>query len=274
MTLDLRKSPRDDVVDRVQRALDVRFDRATEVLKRRSVGLRTDRDTWVRIEVRTLDRMELQGGNGVECASILNEVAKPEWYQSVSWIETADSLIWRADETEFISARPVKPGGTLTLDPDLSESWWSTWNASLNSLARYTTTRIAGTQPVTQAWFSSTISQVFPDVDATIDEWRTAHGDLTWANLTAPRCYFLDWEDWGTGPRGLDAATLWAESLAVPTLADRIYQERQADLDSRSGKLARLFECAYLIAAGASYAGPLFEPANAFAADLLNELQT
>lgn len=71
--------------------------------------------------------------------------------------------------------------------------------------------------------------QVFSDVDTTVEEWTAAHADLAWANLTTPNCYFLDWEDWGTAPRGWDAASLWSESLAVPALADRVYQERRAD---------------------------------------------
>ncbi|MFF4412397.1 hypothetical protein ACFYY8_07670 [Streptosporangium sp. NPDC001559] len=47
----------------------------------------------------------------------------------------------------------------------------------------------------------------------------------------------FDWEDWGMAPYGLDAASLWGASLAVPALADRVRSERRDDLESRDGKL-------------------------------------
>jgi hypothetical protein len=56
VSVDLRKTPCDDVLGRVQHALDTYFDRTTEVRKRRSLGFRTDRGTWVRIEVGTVRR--------------------------------------------------------------------------------------------------------------------------------------------------------------------------------------------------------------------------
>lgn len=69
-------------------------------------------------------------------------------------------------------------------------------------------------------------------------------------------------------PRGLDAANLWVNSLAVPELAERVRQHRTADLESRSGKLAALFYCAQIIAA-ADESDPLLTPARREAAKLL-----
>jgi hypothetical protein len=109
-------------------------------------------------------------------------------------------------------------------------------------------------------------------VDSTIAEWTTAHADLTFANLTAPECWLLDWEDWGTAPRGLDAATLLVGSLAVPTLAGRIRREFADDLGSRSGQLVTLALCAELISYP-DYAGVLYEPAGQEARELLNTLR-
>lgn len=268
VAFDLRKQSPDGVLARVQQALSTRFEPTTEVRKRRSVGFRTDRDTWVRIEVRDLARIE--GWNGVECAAVLRGVAKPAWYQGVSWIEAEQGIAWRADETEFVSDRPIKPRGILTSDPQLPEPWWVTLNSSLATLAAHTTNRVA----VPQSRITQTIDRVFPDqVDSTVDEWAVAHADLAWANLTAPKCVFLDWEDWGTAPRGYDAACLWRESLAVPVLADRVHRERQAELDSRSGRIAQLYACAVIIGAPAGYAGPHLEPAQKAASELLNDLR-
>ncbi|GHF36073.1 hypothetical protein GCM10010359_43560 [Streptomyces morookaense] len=70
-TVDLRREPVDEVLHRVEQSLKVRLDRRTVVRKCRSVGARTDRDTWVRIERRGVDRIGAQGGNGPEAAAIL-----------------------------------------------------------------------------------------------------------------------------------------------------------------------------------------------------------
>jgi hypothetical protein len=271
--VDLRSHQFSNVISRVQGVFGVRFDTATEVRKRRSLGFRTDRDTWVRIEVRELARIDGQGWNGVECATVLAGIAKPAWHQGVAWLDADTALAWRADETELIRDPAIKPGGILTTEPELSELWWATYNASLDALAASTTTRIAtpGLRPITQQRFTDTIHQVFPEIDPTITEWSVAHGDLAWANLTAPNCFLLDWEDWGLAPRGLDAATLWSESLALPELAERVRTERRADLDSQTGQLTRLFCCAKLVAAG-DRAGPLLEPAKVQAAKVLSDL--
>jgi hypothetical protein len=248
------------------------LDRERMIRKRRSLGLPTDRDTWVRIEARAIERIDGQGWNGVEAAAVLHGVAMPTWFQGMAWSEAARGLMWRADETELVAAQPIKPGGILTVAPELSDAWWSTLNASLDALAGQRTSRIAGLRPITQERISATIGSVFPGVDTTIEEWTTAHADLAWANLTAPECYLLDWEDWGIAPRGYDSATLLGESLAVPSLADRVYQERRADLDTRSGTLALLFQCSKYISAGEA-SGPLLEPAKALPARLVSRLQ-
>jgi hypothetical protein len=274
MPLDLRQTSCDDVIPRANQALATDFDSTTEVRKRRSLGYKTSRNTWVRIEVKELTRLDGQSW-GVEAASTLHGIAMPAWHQGLSWLDHDRQVMWRADETDYISDPPIKAGGILATEPQLSEQWWATFNASLDALAAHTTTRIAtlSLELITQERLTAAIYRVFPDVDTTITEWTTAHADLGWANLTAPTCYFLDWEDWGVAPRGWDAAMLWSQSLAVPALADRVANERTADLATRSGKLTQLFHCAELVAAGAGYAGPLFEPAQAAAAELLTDLR-
>jgi hypothetical protein len=102
----------------------------------------------------------------------------------------------------------------------------------------------------------------------------TAHADLHWGNLTAPQCNLLDWEDWGLAPGGLDAATLWGFSLGVPSLAERVEREFRADLDTRSGKLAKLLFCANAAQAAARHGTqmPFTGPARHMAAILMGDL--
>jgi hypothetical protein len=270
---DLRKTDCRTVIARVEQTLGTRFDLATEVCKRRSIGLRTDRKTWVRIEIRDLSRSDGQGW-GVEATAMLHGVSLPAWHQGISWIDHDLGVMWRADETELVADPSIKSGGILTVELELSDQWWATFNSSMDALAKQTTARIAtpGLRPITQARVTETIHQFFDGVDTTVDEWTAAHADLAWPNLTAPNCYLLDWEDWGMAPRGFDAALLWSESLAVPALAARVYEERRTDLDSRSGTLCRLYCCAKLIAGG-NHSGALLAPAISSADNLFTALR-
>ncbi|WP_158840557.1 hypothetical protein [Saccharothrix deserti] len=274
MSPDLRKTPADTTVARVQKSFATDFNLRSAVHKRRSLGYATTRNTWVRIEVRDLARVDGQGW-GLEAAAVLDGVAMPAWLQGVSWIDHELGVMWRADETERVEDKAIKAGGILTVDPGLSESWWETFSTSMNALAAHTTTRTATPhlQPITQERFSTTVHKVFPEMDTTISEWRAAHADLAWGNLTAPGCTFLDWEDWGMAPRGWDAASLWSASFAVPTLAERVYRERQDDLESTTGKLVQLYHCAEILAFPPGYADELVPLAKQNAERLLSELR-
>lgn len=273
--VDLRRVPVDGVLDRVEKALQVRLDRGTVVRKRRSVGARAEHGTWVRVERRPSERIDGQGWNGVESAAALRGVAMPQWHAGVAWREDGGEAMWRADETELVTAAPVRAGGQLVGDPELPGSWWATLNGSLDALASQRTTRVAtpDTVSITQAGVTETIRGAFPDhpVDTTISRWTPAHADLNWANVTGPECWLLDWEDWGMAPRGLDSATLWASSLAIPPLADRVRHERRHDLESRDGQLMGLFACAKLLAYP-DKGNPRLNPARREAARLLAEL--
>ncbi|ETA01583.1 hypothetical protein CcI6DRAFT_02921 [Frankia sp. CcI6] len=274
--LDLRSGSHDEVLARVERSLGVRLDRAAAVRKRRSIGLPSDADTWVRIEARPVSKVSGQGWNGAETVAALPGVAMPVWRQGVSWAEPEAGLLWRADETSYVVARPVKPGGILTVDPGLGDGWWSTLAGSLTALAAAATTRVVTlhTVPISQARVSATIGRVFGDqLDTTLDRWVPAHADLNWANLTAPDCVLLDWEDWGLAPAGLDAANLLVNSLAIPALAERIRDTFAAELGSRTGRIVTLFLCADIVTAPADYSGPLLDPARVLVDELLKALQ-
>ncbi|MFF2777052.1 hypothetical protein ACFVU3_19350 [Streptomyces sp. NPDC058052] len=274
-SVDLRKEPVEAVLDRVERSLGTSLDRETMVRKRRSVGARTDRGTWVRVERRGLDRIGVQGGDGTASAEALSEVAKPAWLAGVGWRDEAEPVMWRADETELLPGVPVG-SAVLTKEPQLSEEWWAALNASLDALGSQRTNRIAtpDTETLTQDLVTGTILDVFPGVDTCLGEWRPAHADLNWANVTAPVFCVFDWEDWGMAPRGLDAANLWGASLAVPSLADRVRSERRDDLESRDGRLMTLFVAAKILGPYADPDDPRLGAARQTAEQVMVELQT
>ncbi|MER5780231.1 hypothetical protein ABT104_00670 [Streptomyces mobaraensis] len=273
--VDLRREPVDEVLDHVERSLQTVFDRQSVVRKRRSVGARTDRHTWVRIERRCLGRIAAQGWNGPEATAALRNVALPRWYAGLTWRERDEPVMWRADEMDLITAAPVGNAALVTDDPGLPTGWWAALNASLDALAEQRAPRVAtpDTETVTEDLVTRTIRETFPEVtDTRVDEWTAAHADLTWANVTGPEFALIDWEDWGTAPRGLDAATLWGNALAVPDLAARVWKERRKDLESRTGRLMALFFCAKVVGPHAHPQDPRLESAREEAARLIADL--
>ncbi|WP_211299109.1 phosphotransferase [Saccharopolyspora erythraea] len=267
--LDLRRDSYTHAVERVEQALRVKLQQDSFVVKRRTVGARSDRGTWVRIEVQPADVFGTRGWGGIASSVQLLGVSRPSWLCSFDWFE--GRFRWRADETELISARPVSERACVDAVPVLPKAWWETFNRSLDALRWHFPDHSATrhTALLTQRRITRLITSMFGEVDTVVPEWCAVHGDLSWANLTAPECVFLDWEDWGRGPVGFDAASLWALSLPVPELADRITIERASDLATRSGRISWLYQCAGLLD---TETDPVFtEPARRQAARLLAE---
>ncbi|MFD4241478.1 hypothetical protein ACFWP3_07775 [Streptomyces sp. NPDC058525] len=275
--VDLRHVPADPVLVRVEQGLNVRLDRDTLVSKRRSLGARTERGTSVRIERRAFERIGQQGWNGTEAAAVLLGVVMPRWYQGVTWREADEPVMWRADELELVTSQPVGTGARVREAPGLPEAWWAGLNGSLDALSSQHTYRIAtpDTERISQELVTGKLGEVFPSVtDTRVGKWVPAHGDLTWANVMGPVFCLIDWEDWGMAPRGLDAVTLWGNALAVPALAARVYRERQADMQSRDGKLMALYVLSKIVGPHAREEDPLLVPARREAARLVADLQT
>ncbi|MDH6704133.1 hypothetical protein P3T27_000834 [Kitasatospora sp. MAA19] len=275
-SVDLRVEPVEEVLGRVEQRLLVDLDRATVVRKRRSVGARTNRGTWVRVERREPARVRDHGWNGTECAEALTGIAKPDWLESAAWHDSSDGAMWRADETTLLPGQPVG-NSVLATDPQLPDEWWSELGASLDALAGQRTARIAtpDTELITQALVDQTIQTAFSSqADTAIRQWVPAHADLNWANTTGPQFCLFDWEDWGNAPQGLDSASLLGASLAVPALAERVRRERSHDLESRDGKVMTLFVFAKFAGPDAHPDDPRVEAARHEAVQLLKALQT
>jgi hypothetical protein len=256
--IDLRRVAIDDVIARVEASLQVRLAHDGSVRKRRSIGFRSDRGSWVRLECRGIEKLDGQGW-GLEAATTLDGVPVPDWYAGVSWFDAARQVMWRADENQLVDASPVGRARSAALLP---EDWWEQFDAAMDALGHSPTTRGAtpDCEPITVERVMATIRAVYPDAAVDVDEWAPAHADLTWANVTGPSLWILDWEDWGRAPRGLDAATLWFASLTVPTIAEKVRRHRSSDLNSTTGKTMMLFKCAELLR-WANEDEPLYAPA-------------
>ncbi|MBV9013429.1 MAG: hypothetical protein JO272_15560 [Pseudonocardiales bacterium] len=175
---------------------------------------------------------------------MLRGVAKPRLLRSLRWLDEEQGLVWRTDELTLVSSPLVSATPQIDTDPELADEWWAQLTRSLSALGLHKTTRVGVRQDLVNRRIAEFAGE---RVDPLIEEWTTAHADLHWANVTASDLHILDWEGWGVGPRGLDAATLWAYSLLVPPVAERIQTEFNRDLATRSGKLAQLFTCVELL---------------------------
>lgn len=270
----LRTQNLDDVRAEVEKVLGVRLDESSIAYGTQgaTVGFATSSDTWVRIAWTAIHDIHGPSWTGTELASAITGVQKPEQYRSYKWTDRLRSVWWRADESELITSRAIHATGLIEEDPDLSVAWWDSLKSSLTALAAIQTERVA----MAQTHLNRRINQVFGNhgIDTEVDEWTTAHADLHFGNLTMPDCYLLDWDSWGRGPRGLDAATLWGHCLLAPSVAHRVQAEFVDDLSSRSGLLAQLLFCSNVIRLNTnkSKPSPLLEPAKKEAARVLREL--
>lgn len=166
-------------------------------------------------------------------------VPKPSFIQAVHWMN--DGFVCRAEEMTLIAEATVSNAYTLDRAPELTDRWWQDLSAALACLARTSTDRVS----LVQEDIDRSIQQAFAaPIDTTISRWVIGHGDLHWANLTAPRVFLLDWDSWGLMPRGLDAAKMWESAFRVPELADEVTRRFAPDLAVRDGKLSRLWVCA------------------------------
>ncbi|HEX3781923.1 MAG TPA: hypothetical protein VHX38_19840 [Pseudonocardiaceae bacterium] len=267
--LDIRMVEHEDVLDRVERALGVVLDRSSVVYGESGAteGFRTGRGTWVRVEWRGRWRINSAVWVGLEAASTIRGVKKPAWFRSATWADPERGVTWRADEVELITAPVV---GDLATAAALPDSWWADLRGSLAALAAHSTDRVG----MSQQHVSRRISEVFDGVDTTVDEWTTAHTDVHWGNVSTEG-HLIDWEDWGAAPRGLDAACLWQSALPDPSLLGRVEREFADDLETRSGRLARLLQCANAIRIANRRETPtsLSEPAKVAARALLADLR-
>lgn len=206
---------------------------------RPAVGVPTTRGTWARISWHHPAALFSREFSGMEASMAVRGVPKPSFLQATHWM--SGDLVCRAEEVTLITEKTVSTTYVLDEAPVLTERWWDDLADALADLARTDTSRIGLVQedidrPIREAFGES--------VDTTIQQWVVGHGDLQWPNLTAPRLFVLDWDSWGLMPRGLDAAKMWASVFRLPLLTEEISERFADDLDTRDGKLARLWVCA------------------------------
>ncbi|GAA1986603.1 hypothetical protein GCM10009799_10130 [Nocardiopsis rhodophaea] len=234
-----------DVVEQAQQRLGRRFTADESHFSRvnGTAGFPTDAGTWVRLSWRRPSRFDMRSWTGTEAAAAIRGVPRPQWIAAATWNDVDRAVIWKAEETSLAPAPAVAAVAEITIAPSLPDRWWADLMTALDTLADHTTDRIA----LEQDHLSRRIHEVYgSDIDTRVPdrEWRCAHGDLGYANLTGPELALLDWESWGMAPQGWDAACLWSASLGVPEVAEQVLAQFSDDLSTRAGRLCRLLLCA------------------------------
>jgi hypothetical protein len=202
--------------------------------RERSVGARVvDEDAygdegWLRLVAEAADRDVTLFWEGNATAShALSGRRMPRVWRS--WSHEGPPTRYHADLMDYIGEPVCSPTAALAGMPALDEDWWTWLPTVLSTLENVTTDR-----------YAVTVDQ-FAERRSTIDRWMLAHGDLHWGQLTAPGCWWLDWEGWGLAPAGFDVASLYLHSLAVPPVAEQLRIRYARQLDSRDGMLSQLF---------------------------------
>jgi hypothetical protein len=158
------------------------------------------------------------------------------------WETIDDGTAYRAELSARVDQPVLSDDAILHRDLGLSGSWWSDLTEALEKVVVLRTDRVA----VRQQYMDRAIPQFVGIEPPAAPCWTTAHGDLHWANLTAPPLRILDWESWGRAPEGFDGAMLYAYSLLQPDVAVRV-RETFPVLGSAAGLAAEATVCAMLL---------------------------
>lgn len=207
----------------------------------RTIGSRADGrggPAWLRVQSAPAGQAGGKIWEGTELADqLMPNLAKPALLGLHDW--EMDGFAYRAELSEFITDPVCSPDPVLRTELDLAPEWFDELRTNLAIIAAVDTDRTV----ISQDYLDRTMPR-FLDVVAgratRVPAWTTAHGDIHFANLTAPRLRLLDLEGFGRAPAGYDAATLYTYSLLAPRTAARVYKAFADILDTSAGRFAQL----------------------------------
>lgn len=209
----------------------------------RSIGVRGSRAgawCWLRVVSDYPQWANGDGWTGNADANALIGIAKPELLDVCEWDDGGRRQ--RAELFTLLPGTPVSITEVLHRTVHLSERWWAQLRANLNMLRNTPTGRINADQQIVSRRSTAAFG-----ADLRVQHWETVHGDLHWANLLSPKLGIVDWELWGQGPVGTDAATLYCHSLLVPAVADQVRSTFADVLEGPDGRIAQLAAAARML---------------------------
>ena len=173
-------------------------------------------------------------------ANVFTGLSKPRVLDVYEWEEGRRQ---RAEMMTLLQGSPCSNTDAPRRPIELPDTWWSELRQAVDTVAATPTNRVNADQELV----SKRIRQRFESMSPVVTRWETVHGDLRWANLISPEFGLLDWELWGRGPAGTDAATLRCYSLLVPETAERVRAVSGDLLDTEAGRLAQLYVVSRLL---------------------------
>lgn len=203
-----------------------------------SVGCRVldaGEDAWLRV---VYDDPEWGDGDYLGhnvAANEIHGVPKPAVKRWTEWEDNGRRM--RGEVSTFVADSAISTGMTPSEEPVLSDQWLIELDRSLQALSAHP----VPDRGMDAGYVNDGIRAFFGvSVDVAAVPWTTAHCDLHWGNLTAPRLFILDWEMWGKAPAGYDAASLLCTTLMYPESAARIQGALEGFLETPAGRIATL----------------------------------
>lgn len=200
-----------------------------------------DEPMWLRVVSEDRQWIEGEFWTGNLEANAFTNLSKPRVVDIFEWEHGRHQ---RAELMTLMPGAPCSRTDVLCHTADLPDKWWAELRRTSDSIAAMPTNRVNADQ----ALVSGRMQQQFGNsVNPVVRQWETVHGDLHWANLMGPEFALLDWETWGRGPVGTDAATLLSYSLLVPQAAERVHDTFADVLTTDAGMLAQFYVAARLL---------------------------
>lgn len=191
-------------------------------------------DGWLRVVGAPAELARGSWWTGNVDAESLRGIDRAPLLRHWDWAEGPQR--YRAELFQRYPGRVCSPLAELRSPPALDAGWWDALDANLRVLGATPTARQATTPESlnhrTRVFFGRTFE--IPE-----SAWETAHGDLHWANLFAPRFGIIDWEAWGTAPAGADIAFLYVHALAQPEV-EELMRQRYPQLRATTAGIASL----------------------------------
>lgn len=210
----------------------------------RSIGAAAGRNGerfWLRVVSEQPEWVHLDFWSGNLDANALTGLSKPRVLDTFEWDDTRRQ---RAEVMTLLPGQPCSPTDVLRAEIDLPPRWWTELRRLVDNIGTVPTSRISTDQDKV----TNLVRRAFGDeVDLRVTNWQTVHGDLHWANLLRPDFGLVDWEWWGRGPAGVDAATLLCHSLLVPNIRAKVCEVFADVLDTADGRAAQLYVVARLL---------------------------
>jgi len=211
----------------------------------RSVGMPAagaDGPRWLRVVTEDIRRAHGDWWTGNSDSNVIHGIVKPTVLGTAEWEEGPRRI--RAEVMTLIPGHPCSPTDILQLrGPDLPKRWWLELRRSLEAVAATPTRR----ECVSSDQLADRLNRFGVKTELGTVRWETVHGDLHWANLFQPQFAIIDWEWWGRGPVGLDAATLYCYSLLMPATARQVHHTFRDVFSSPHGAIAQLYACSRLL---------------------------